>query len=198
MVTLRFVLVCWTSWASFVFASPVSPLIRQAASPPNAALPGAPGPSPVTPINAPARPQPDQPDASSTPTSTAPDYQGKEPCAVASEMIAPQLPDPADADTAPLPTLPAQIGYDCMMSVPLNKSAAMDLMVSLQPYLEWQSTTAFLKNPPDEYVEKIQKPVDVMGMFSDIMDNLKSDKYTSEYAVSLQNFSISQATESPI
>lgn len=37
------------------------------------------------------------------------------------------------------PTVPAQLGYDCLNSVPLGKEAAIELVDSLVPYLEWQS-----------------------------------------------------------
>lgn len=150
-----------------------------------AALPGAPGPAPVVPLNAPVMPDPDASQPAYAPSAAPYDYRGREPCAVASEMIAPQLPANAeDAENAPLPTLPAQVGWDCIQSVPLNKSAALALMDSVEPYLQWQSNLAFLKNPPTEYVNKIQKPTDTLGMFQTIRDNLNNDMYPNEYSVS--------------
>ena len=107
-----------------------------------------------------------------------------EACAEVSASVAAQLPkDTAAAATAPLPTVSAQVAWDCMQSVPLNKSAAQDLVKAVKPFLEWQSTTAFLKNPPQEYADKIQAPVDFMAMFQNVSDNLDNDVYKNEYQV---------------
>ena len=75
------------------------------------------------------------------------------------------------------PTIPAQLAYDCITSVPLNASAATDLIDSLLPYLQWQSTTSYLKSPPAEYVEKIQQPVDVYGGLAAIRNNVTTGAY---------------------
>lgn len=37
------------------------------------------------------------------------------------------------------PTIDAQVGYNCLASVPLNASAATELVESILPYLEWQT-----------------------------------------------------------
>jgi hypothetical protein len=38
-----------------------------------------------------------------------------------------------------IPTIDAQLAYDCLTSVPLNAAAATDLVTSILPYLQWQS-----------------------------------------------------------
>jgi hypothetical protein len=38
---------------------------------------------------------------------------------------------------AATPTVPAQLAYDCITSVPFNKSAALELVNSMKPYLRW-------------------------------------------------------------
>lgn len=37
------------------------------------------------------------------------------------------------------PTVAAQLAHDCLNSVPLNKTAAIELVDAMEPYLEWQS-----------------------------------------------------------
>jgi hypothetical protein len=185
MVTLQFVLICWSLWAFIVISYPATRTSRHAASPLEGALLGAQGPPPAALVD--ARPQ-QQPELQTSPTqgvSLPFDYQGQQPCLVASQLVQPQLAnDLPNLTPAPLPTIPAQVGWDCIQSVPLNNSAAVALMDSLQPYLQWQSTTAFLKNPPDEYIQKVQGPVDIMGMYQNIREKLASNGYANEYAVS--------------
>lgn len=108
-------------------------------------------------------------------------YTADSPCAQVSSAVA------AQASTSPrvTPQVPAQLAYDCITSVPLNADAALRLMESIRPYLRWQSTTAYLKDPPAEYVEKIQPPVDLWAGFESIIDNLKSERWTQEYEVRL-------------
>jgi hypothetical protein len=45
------------------------------------------------------------------------------------------------------PTVDAQLAYDCLTSVPLNESAAITLVESILPFLEWQSGTHSLVFP---------------------------------------------------
>lgn len=72
------------------------------------------------------------------------------------------------AAPAATPTVPADLAYECITSVPLNTTAATDLVNALPPYIDWQSTTAYLKNPPAEYIELIQPANDVRGNLAQI------------------------------
>jgi hypothetical protein len=101
------------------------------------------------------------------------------PCAEVSASVA------AQASVA-TPTVPAQLAYDCITSVPLNKSAALDLIDNIVPYIRWQSTTTFLKDPPEEYEEKIQPAIDVWGGLEDIYSKVEDESYTNEFDVRLQ------------
>jgi hypothetical protein len=50
---------------------------------------------------------------------------------------------------------------------------------SLEPYINWQTTTSYLKNPPPGY---LQPAVDVYGELATIISNLQYGKvYTNEY-----------------
>jgi hypothetical protein len=94
----------------------------------------------------------------------------------------------------PIPNLPAtskikgevdaDLAMSCLQSIPLNTSAALDLMESLKPYLQFQTTLAFVKNPPAEYAEKVQAPYDFRGKLDEVSDKLRSGDYSSEYEVS--------------
>lgn len=65
-----------------------------------------------------------------------------------------------------------------MESVPLHKDEALKLVESLVPYVEFQSTLEYLKNPPEGY---LHPGVDVLGGLSDIADAVKAGEYSSEY-----------------
>jgi hypothetical protein len=98
------------------------------------------------------------------------------PCADVSASINAQAP-------VTTPTVPAKLAYECITSVPLNISAALAFTKAIRPCFLWQSTTAYLKNPPAEYVEKIQNLVDAWGGLDAIEKNLTSGVWTQEYEV---------------
>ncbi|KAF9881453.1 hypothetical protein CkaCkLH20_00599 [Colletotrichum karsti] len=77
------------------------------------------------------------------------------------------------------PTVPAQLAYDCLNSVPLGKQEAIDLVDSIVPYLEWQSDAAYKADPPADYDFPAY---DMFAALETIRSNLVSDVYTSEYA----------------
>jgi hypothetical protein len=101
-------------------------------------------------------------------------------CAQVSASIATQ--------TAPTPTVGAKVAWDCITSVPLNTTAALSLVDAVRPYIDWQSTTVWLKDPPAEYAQKVQPAIDVLGGLNAIVDSLKAGKWTQEYQVSDLNF----------
>ncbi|KAF2132372.1 hypothetical protein P153DRAFT_421326 [Dothidotthia symphoricarpi CBS 119687] len=102
-----------------------------------------------------------------------PRQNASSPCAQVSASVATQ--------TAAVPTVPAQLAYECITSVPFNQSAALALVDGVVPYFRWQSTTVFLKDPPEEYVEKIQGPVDIWGGLEKIREKVTSGAYENEF-----------------
>ncbi|KAF2746793.1 peptidase S41 family protein [Sporormia fimetaria CBS 119925] len=76
---------------------------------------------------------------------------------------------------------PARLAFECIMSVPLNVTSAQQLLDSLPPFIQWQSTLDSLKNPPEEYATRVQPPVDIMGGLKQIESGLYSGKYSTEY-----------------
>ncbi|OLN87550.1 hypothetical protein CCHL11_06180 [Colletotrichum chlorophyti] len=108
------------------------------------------------------------------PNSTAP-TNSSEPCAAVSAAWAKQH-AAAPYVTA---TVPAQLAYDCLNSVPLGKEAAIELVDSLVPYLEWQSDAAYKADPPPGY----DFPgYDFFAALDNIRQNLVDGNYESEYA----------------
>lgn len=76
------------------------------------------------------------------------------------------------------PFVPAKLAYDCLQSVPLHVNAARDLVDALPPYVEWQTTTSHLKNPPEGYQEP---PVDIYGGLDSISSRIAAGGFSGEY-----------------
>ncbi|KAI5867398.1 hypothetical protein GGS23DRAFT_548228 [Durotheca rogersii] len=111
--------------------------------------------------------------AASDATSSTPTGTPTEPCAVVSASWAAQITATAT------PTVEASIAYECLNSVPINKDAALRFIDELEPYVEWQSDTAFKKNPPEEY---FYPPHDIWAVIADVKADLAADKYPNEYS----------------
>ena len=65
----------------------------------------------------------------------------------------------------------------------LHKEAALHLLDGVAPYFKWQSNTAWLKDPPKEYAEKVQPGIDVWGGLEEIKDKVESEDYANEFEV---------------
>ncbi|CAN8105233.1 unnamed protein product [Discula destructiva] len=100
--------------------------------------------------------------------------QTEEPCAVVSSAYVAQI---ATAPAA-IPTIAASIAYDCLLSVPLGKEAAIEFVDSAEPYLEWQSDAAYKANPPADY---FYPAYDMFTSLATIRAKLGNDSYSGEY-----------------
>jgi hypothetical protein len=80
------------------------------------------------------------------------------------------------------PTVPAQLAYECINSVPFNKTAALAYMDSIRPYVDWQTSIEYLKDPPSEYASKIQPAYDFYANWNSIRSKASAGTYASEYA----------------
>lgn len=98
------------------------------------------------------------------------------PCAQVSASVATQT-------AVASPTVPAQLAYDCITSVPFNQSAALALVDGVVPYFKWQSNTVWLKDPPEEYAEKVQPGIDVWGRLEEIREKVVGGEYENEFEV---------------
>lgn len=66
----------------------------------------------------------------------------------------------------------------CLQSVPNKPQEATKLVQSLKAYVSWQSTLAYLKDPPASYG---LPPVDIMGGLDAIAANVSAGGFASEY-----------------
>jgi len=89
------------------------------------------------------------------------------------------------------PQVPARLAWACLNDVPLDSASAGPWLESLRPYWEWQSTTAYLKNPPDGYLEPA---VDVWGEFESIVSRAASGSFTNEYELEFALYQLTQKT----
>lgn len=98
------------------------------------------------------------------------------PCAQVSASVAAQK-------SVATPTVAAELAYECITSVPFNQTAALALVDGVVPYFKWQSNTAFLKDPPAEYAEKVQPAVDIWGELERIRGKVVGGQYENEFEV---------------
>ncbi|KAI3392721.1 hypothetical protein diail_5278 [Diaporthe ilicicola] len=97
-----------------------------------------------------------------------------QPCAVVSAAYASQI----SASPSATPTIAAAIAHDCLLSVPLGKEAAIELVDSIEPYLEWQSDSAYLADPPADY---FYPAYDMFANLATVRTKLENDSYAGEY-----------------
>ena len=56
----------------------------------------------------------------------------------------------------------------------------VELLDSIRPYLNWQTTIEYLKDPPAEYAAKIQPPYDFYARFEEIYQKAQANAYANE------------------
>ncbi|KAF2849332.1 hypothetical protein T440DRAFT_427004 [Plenodomus tracheiphilus IPT5] len=104
-------------------------------------------------------------------SATAASSAGQEPCAVVSRALA-AMPSGARK------VVPAELGVQCLQSVPIDKEGNAKLIDDVKLFVKWQSNTAYLKNPPPGYTET---PVDIVGALDKMKIQLSSDSFRNEY-----------------
>ncbi|PVI08225.1 hypothetical protein DM02DRAFT_156160 [Periconia macrospinosa] len=72
----------------------------------------------------------------------------------------------------------AEDAYQCLTSVPFNPSVATRFLKYWNETVQFQSTLAYLKNPPAGYQ---QPPVDVVKEVAKIQERIDSGYYTNQY-----------------
>jgi hypothetical protein len=77
-----------------------------------------------------------------------------------------------------LTTVPAQLAYECLISVPLHVVEAQNLHRSLDLYMKWQSTLSYVQDPPSGY----QMPAfGFWAALDHIGEKLSNAAYSSEW-----------------
>lgn len=97
-----------------------------------------------------------------------------EPCAVVSAAYVSQI----AASPSASPTVAASVAHDCLLSVPLGQQQALDLIDSMEPYLEWQSDAAYKADPPADY---FYPAYDMFATLQAIRDKVSSGSYAGEF-----------------
>ncbi|CAH0045721.1 unnamed protein product [Clonostachys solani] len=72
----------------------------------------------------------------------------------------------------------AQKAFECINAVPLDVNASITTINLLKRYYEFDTTLAYLKDPPKSYQSL---PIDVMGRLDQVAQNLSDGKYNSTY-----------------
>ncbi|KAI9737565.1 MAG: hypothetical protein M1834_009720 [Cirrosporium novae-zelandiae] len=75
----------------------------------------------------------------------------------------------------------------CLRSTPFEKNRAVALIEWLIPFVEYQSTLAYLKDPPEGY---LMDPVDIMGGLQGIKKTAAANGYTNQYDFDLDLFNL--------
>lgn len=79
------------------------------------------------------------------------------------------------------------MAYQCLKSVPNKPDEAVKLVDSLAAFVQWQSTLAWLKDPPPSYM---LEPTDIVGSLSSIQAIARGGGYESEYDFQLALFQL--------
>ncbi|KAJ0114556.1 hypothetical protein J7T55_004800 [Diaporthe amygdali] len=98
---------------------------------------------------------------------------GNNACAAVSQAQAQQM--TANPQVA---RVPASTAFACLQSVPNKPEPAAKLITSLKAYVQWQSTLAWLKDPPTSYM---LAPTDIEGGLDAIGANATAGRFQSEY-----------------
>ncbi|KAL6874317.1 hypothetical protein HDV57DRAFT_524103 [Trichoderma longibrachiatum] len=72
----------------------------------------------------------------------------------------------------------SQLGLACLQSIPFKSDLAVSFVDEYRKYLEWQSTTEILRNPPPT---AISATVDLFGGLANIRDRASANLYKSQY-----------------
>jgi hypothetical protein len=86
--------------------------------------------------------------------------------------------------------IPAEVAYDCLETIPNEQAPALDLLYALQPLFEFQTTIAYLKNPPEGY---LFPALDFWAEFNKIVSNVQNGAYNSKSYTLLSAFSLTTA-----
>ncbi|KAI0577606.1 Peptidase-S41 domain-containing protein [Pyrenophora tritici-repentis] len=108
---------------------------------------------------------------------------GASPCAQVRDLSAAFIADPANGNFSP--TVPAELAYECLTSVPFRKDVALTLVDQVVLYSKFASTVSMAKNPPPEYRQNVQPPYDLMAALANVRGKVLSSSYKSEFEFSM-------------
>ncbi|OOF93938.1 hypothetical protein ASPCADRAFT_209190 [Aspergillus carbonarius ITEM 5010] len=100
--------------------------------------------------------------------------QSEDPC----QQIATRYQQAANANATRTFVVPGELAHQCLLTMPFEPEKGVSFVESLMEYLQWQSTTDVLKNPPNGY---LSHPTDIFSGMEDIRTKAATGKYTSQY-----------------
>ncbi|KAK4503771.1 hypothetical protein PRZ48_004686 [Zasmidium cellare] len=95
----------------------------------------------------------------------------EEPCAIISKALEKQT------EKNPV-SLNATVAYACLQSVPLHAKDGALQLDGIKTFTQFQSTLAYLKNPPEGY---LYPAVDILDAYDQIAKKLENNEYNGEY-----------------
>lgn len=106
--------------------------------------------------------------------------QFSEPCAEVSASWAAQKAQATGAASSTKSAIfvPADVAYNCLQSVPVDKDGDLQQIKELKAFLEFQSTFSWLKT---HGVEELHDSLDILGELDDMADKLENGEYTNDY-----------------
>ncbi|KAF3920689.1 hypothetical protein ABW21_db0208654 [Orbilia brochopaga] len=93
--------------------------------------------------------------------------------------------NPAATYTAAM-TAPVALATECLYSVPINRKIALDQLSGMERYVQFQTTLAFLKNPPKEDSFQAPGPLDLIAQIKELAHKVRAKEITKEYDFELQ------------
>ena len=85
-----------------------------------------------------------------------------------------------------VPFIPSDV-YACGQDVPINETLAISQISWIKEFIQFQSTLAYLKNPPTGY---LLPPVDLVGGLDAIAKNTAAGHYENEYDFEIDMWSL--------
>jgi hypothetical protein len=94
-----------------------------------------------------------------------------EPCAQIARAV-------ENGSTAVRISVPAQLAYNCLTSVPVKPKAALGTVDIIKKMVQFQSNLAFLRNPPQDYDNA---PTDILAGLDKIKTKVTNNDYRNHY-----------------
>ncbi|RAL03286.1 peptidase S41 family protein [Aspergillus ibericus CBS 121593] len=74
--------------------------------------------------------------------------------------------------------VPGELAHACLLTMPFEPEKGVSFVETLVEYLQWQSTSDVLKNPPSGY---LSNRTDILGSMEDIRIKAATGNYSSQY-----------------
>ncbi|EWC43727.1 hypothetical protein DRE_07387 [Drechslerella stenobrocha 248] len=94
------------------------------------------------------------------------------------------------ATYTPLLSAPVALATECLYSVPIDRKVALEQLNGIQRYLQFQTTLAFLKNPPKEDSFQAPEGLDLVAQINQLAHRVRAKEITKEYDFELKLRSI--------